>query len=485
MSVRIGLEIHVQLNTLKTKLFCSTPSDYHDKPPNTVVCPVCLGMPGTLPVVNRKAIEAALMVALALNCEIAPRILFVRKHYFYPDLPKNYQISQFDGPGMFPYARRGWLRISVGGRTKVVRIRRINIEEDPGKLTYPTGSMLTSPYSLVDYNRSGMPLLEIVTEPDMESPQEARAFVEKLLAILDYLGVCDHRKEGAFRVDANVSIEGGARVEIKNIGSAKDVERALEFEIARQRSVLASGGEVRRETRHWDPVRKVTVPIRVKEVEEDYRYFPDPDLPPIDVPRSWLEEIARRMPELPDQRIERFVKQYGIDEYRATVLVLNKSLADLFEECAKSYRDYKKLADWLITDFLRWVKELGIDLSSRKVEPRAIVSLLRVLDEGRISVRMAKELLPKVIAENLDVEEYVRRTGMEKISDVEQLKRVVEEVFKENPKAVRDALRNRKAVNFLVGAVMRKTRGRADPQLTLRLIMEKLEEVAKSGGQEG
>ncbi|NPA96960.1 MAG: Asp-tRNA(Asn)/Glu-tRNA(Gln) amidotransferase subunit GatB [Crenarchaeota archaeon] len=479
MSVRIGLEIHVQLNTLRTKLFCSTPSDYHDKPPNTLVCPVCLGMPGTLPVVNRRAIEAAIMVALALNCEIAPRILFVRKHYFYPDLPKNYQISQYDGPGMFPYARKGWLRISAGGRTKIVRIRRINIEEDPGKLTYPTGSMLTSPYSLVDYNRSGMPLLEIVTEPDMESPQEARAFVEKLIAVLDYLGVCDHRKEGAFRVDANVSIEGGARVEIKNIGSAKDVERALEFEIARQRSVVASGGKVRRETRHWDPVRKVTVPIRIKEVEEDYRYFPDPDLPPIDVPRSWIEEIAEKMPELPDQRIERFVKQYGIDEYRAAVLVLNKRLADLFEECAKMYRDYKKLADWLITDFLRWVKDLGIDLESKKVEPIAIVKLLRTLDEGRISIRMAKELLPKVIAENLDVEEYIKRTGMEKISDVETLKRVIEEVFRENPKAVKDALKNKKAVNFLVGAVMRKTRGRADPQLTVKLIEEKLREIAR------
>ncbi len=477
MGVKIGLEIHVQLNTLKTKLFCSTPADYHDKPPNTLVCPVCLGMPGTLPVVNRKAVEAAIMVALALNCEIAPKILFVRKHYFYPDLPKNYQISQYDGPGMFPYARNGWLKISVGGKTKVVRIRRINIEEDPGKITYPTGSMLTSPYSLVDYNRSGMPLLEIVTEPDMETPQEARAFVEKLIAVLDYLGVCDHRKEGAFRVDANVSIDGGARVEIKNIGSAKDVERALEFEIARQRSVVMSGGEVKRETRHWDAVRKVTVPIRVKEVEEDYRYFPDPDLPPIDIPRSWIEEIAKKMPELPDQRIERFIKQYGIDEYRATVLVLNKRLADLFEECTKSYRDYKKLADWLITDFLRWIKEMNIDLAVKKVEPSAIVKLLKILDEGKISIRMAKELLPKVIAENLDVEEYIKKQGLEKISDIETIKKIVEEVFKENPKAVKDALKNRKAINYLVGAVMKKTRGRADPQLTIKIIEDKLKEL--------
>lgn len=482
MSVRIGLEIHVQLNKLNTKLFCPTPTDYHGKPPNTLVCPVCLGMPGTLPVVNRRAVEAAIMVALALNCEIAPKIIFVRKHYFYPDLPKNYQISQYDGPGMYPYARRGWLRIRVGGRTKIVRIRRINIEEDPGKITYPTGSMLTSPYSLVDYNRSGMPLLEIVTEPDMESPQEARAFVEKLIAVLDYLGVCDHGKEGAFRVDANVSIEGGARVEVKNIGSAREVEKALEFEITRQRSIVSTGGVVRRETRHWDPVRKVTVPVRTKEFEEDYRYFPDPDLPPIEIPRSLVEEIARKMPELPDQRIERFCKQYGLDEYRATVLVLNKSLADLFEECARMYNDYKKLADWLITDFLRWVKELGVDLSRRSVEPKAVVSLLRAMDKGLISVRMAKELLPKVISENLYVEDYVRRTGLEKIGDEATIRKLVEEVFRENPKAVEDALRNRKAVNYLVGAVMRKTRGRADPQLTLRVIEELLERIRRDRG---
>ena len=479
MKVRIGLEIHVQLTCLRSKLFCSTPSNYYDKPPNTCVCPVCLGLPGVLPVPNKKAIEAALMVALALNCEIAPKIVFVRKHYFYPDLPKNYQISQYDGPGMIPYARNGYLTIVVDGVKKIVRIRRINIEEDPGRLTYPTGSMITSPYSMVDYNRSGVALLEIVTEPDMESPKEARAFVEKLMAILEYLGVTDTSIEGAFRVDANVSIEGGERVEIKNIGSMKDVEKALNYEILRQRKVLESGGRVVREVRHWDPHKKVTVPVRGKEFEEDYRYFPDPDLPPIIVTKEWLEEIRRKMPELPDARIERFTKQYGLDEYRANILVLSKWLADLFEECAKMYSDYKKLADWLITDFLRWVKELNIDPKKRSWNPRSIVSLLQAMDRGLISVRMAKELMPKVVAEGIDVEKFIEEQKISKITDEKLLESIALEVFRENPKAVKDALKNPKAINFLVGGVMKKTRGRADPELTVKIVKRLLEAVEK------
>ncbi len=475
VGVKIGLEIHVQITALKTKLFCSTSADYRDKEPNTLVCPVCLGLPGVLPKVNKKAIEYAIMVARALNCEVAPRLIFSRKHYFYPDMVKNYQISQYDGPGSTPIARNGFVRIVVDGKSKIVRIRRINLEEDPGRIHYPTGSILTSRYSLVDYNRSGVALLEIVTEPDMETPREARVFLEKLIAVLEYLGVTDTSLEGAFRVDANISIGGQARVEIKNIGSIKDVERALSYEIVRQKTIIQKGGKVLRETRHWDPVRKVTVTLRAKEMEEDYRYFPDPDLPPITISREWVEEIERRMPELPDARIERFMRQYGLDEYRSQVLVLQKWLADLFEEAAKSYSDYKKLADWLITDFLRWVKEFEVDPRRMKVTPQHIVKLLRLLDEGTISVRMAKELLPKVVLEGLDVESYVRSAGLTKISDVNELRRIVLEVFQENPRAVEDARRNPKAINFLMGAVMRKTRGRADPQLTVKIIRELLQ----------
>ncbi len=475
VGVKIGLEIHVQITALKTKLFCSTSADYRDKEPNTLVCPVCLGLPGVLPKVNKKAIEYAIMVARALNCEVTPRLIFSRKHYFYPDMVKNYQISQYDGPGSTPIARNGFVRIVVDGKSKIVRIRRINLEEDPGRIHYPTGSILTSRYSLVDYNRSGVALLEIVTEPDMETPREARVFLEKLIAVLEYLEVTDTGLEGAFRVDANISIGGQARVEIKNIGSIKDVERALSYEIVRQKTIIQKGGKVLRETRHWDPVRKVTVTLRAKEMEEDYRYFPDPDLPPITISRDWVEEIERRMPELPDARIERFMRQYGLDEYRSQVLVLQKWLADLFEEAAKSYSDYKKLADWLITDFLRWVKEFEVDSRRMKVTPQHIVKLLRLLDEGTISVRMAKELLPKVVLEGLDVESYVRSAGLTKISDANELRRIALEVFQENPRAVEDARHNPKAINFLVGAVMRKTRGRADPQLTVKIIRELLQ----------
>ncbi len=475
MRVAIGLEIHVQMTNLKTKLFCSTPSDYRGKDPNIYVCPVCLGLPGTLPVVNRKAIEYAVIVAKALNCEISRKVMFVRKHYFYPDLPKNYQISQYDGPGFTPIAKNGYIKIFVGGKTKIVRIRRINIEEDPGKIQY-IGDIERSPYSLIDYNRSGVALLEIVTEPDMESPKEARAFLEKLLAILEYIGVTDTTLEGAFRVDANISIEGGGRVEVKNIGSVKDVERALTFEIIRQKRIIEQGGVVTRETRHWDERKGITIPLRSKEMEEDYRYFPDPDLPPILLTDEYISKIVSLLPELPDARIERFMKQYGLDEYRASVLVLNKSLADFFEECAKIYNNYKKLADVLISDFLRWIKEYSIDLRYRSISPEKIVKLLKLHDNGIISIKMLKELMPKVVRDGIDVEKIIMEIGYTKIEDEKYIESIAREVFKENPKAVKDAIENPKAINFLIGAIMKKTGGRADPQKTREIVLKLLEE---------
>lgn len=472
--VKIGLEIHVQLTALKTKLFCSTPADYRGREPNTHVCPVCLGLPGTLPVLNRKAVEYAVAVALALNCEINDKLVFVRKHYFYPDLPKNYQISQYDGVGFASIAKNGYVRIYVDGKSKIIRIRRINIEEDPGKIQY-IGSIETSPYSLIDYNRSGIALLEIVTEPDMENPKEAKAFLDKLMAILEYLGITDTSLEGAFRVDANVSIAGGSRVEIKNIGSIKEVEKALTYEIIRQKKIVELGGEIRRDTRHWDSSKGVTIPMRSKEHEEDYRYFPDPDLPPLILTKEFVELVAEKVPELPDERIERFMKQYDLDEYRASVLVLIKWLADFFEETAKMYNNYKKLADLLITDFLRWIKEFELDPRNLKVQPTHIVKLLQYLDKGVISIKMVKELLPKIIKEGVDVEKIVQE-GYTKIDEETLIENIVREVMKENPKAVTDALENPKALNFIVGMVMKKTRGRADPSKTVEIIRKLLEE---------
>jgi len=476
LRVIIGLEVHVQLTSLKTKLFCPTPANYRESPPNTHVCPVCLGLPGALPVVNRKAVEYAIAVAKALNCEISDKLIFVRKHYFYPDLPKNYQISQYIGPGFTSIAKNGYVTIYVQGKKKVVRIRRINIEEDPGRIIY-IGSIETSPYSLIDYNRSGVALLEIVTEPDMESPKEARAFVEKLIAILEYLGVTNPGLEGAFRVDANISFEGYGRVEIKNIGSVKDVERALMYEIIRQRRIIEQGGKIERETRHWDPEKGITVPLRAKEAEEDYRYFPDPDLPPLRISREFIEKVIKFMPELPDERIERFMKQYNLDEYRATVLVLIKWLADFFEETAKMYNDYKKLADLLITDFLRWVHEYNLSSSTIKATPTHIAKLLSLWDKGILTSKMVKELLPRIVSEGLDIEKYVESTGYVRITDRSYLHKIVEEVMNENPKAVKDALSNPKAINYIVGLVMKKTNGKADPQIVKKIIEEELNKL--------
>lgn len=472
--IKIGLEIHVQLTSLKSKLFCATHSDYRGREPNTYVCPVCLGLPGTLPTVNKKAVEYAIAVALALNCVISDKLVFVRKHYFYPDLPKNYQISQYDGIGFTSIAKNGYVKIYVDDKTKIVRIRRINIEEDPGRIHY-LGSIDVSPHSLVDYNRSGVALLEIVTEPDIESPKEARAFLEKLIAILEYLGVTDTSFEGAFRVDANISIADRSRVEVKNIGSIKEVEKALAYEIIRQKRIIEQGGDIKRETRHWDSSKGITLSLRTKEFEEDYRYFPDPDLPPLQITKNFIDSIAEKMPELPDARINRFIKQYNLDEYRASVLTLLKWLADFFEECAKTYKNYKKLADLLITDFLRWIKEYNLDIKTLKITPNHIVKLLHYLDQEVISIKMIKEILPIVIKEGIDIDTLIRE-GYVKIVDEELIEKTIAEVMKENPKAVEDALENPRAINYIVGLVMKKTKGRADPGKTVEIIKKLLKE---------
>jgi len=480
LKVKIGLEVHVQLTKLKTKLFCSCPSDYRGKPPNTYVCPVCLGLPGSLPKVNTKAIEYAVMVALALNCRINRRILFFRKHYFYPDMTKNFQITQYDRAGGAPIAVNGYLKLNVNGMEKVIRIRRINIEEDPGKLVYPTGSIITSPYTLVDYNRAGIALLEIVTEPDMETPAEAKLFLQKLRSILEHLGVCDCSLEGAVRTDANISIAGGGRVEIKNIGSVKDVEKALAYEILRQKEAVLKGVSVRSETRHWDDVRKVTVPLRVKEEEQDYRYFPEADIPPIIITDDYIEKIAKCMPELPDERIKRFQKEYGLPQYDASVLVSNKKLADFFEETVKLYGGSpKKVANMIINDFLRWVHEKNLRISDVKTKPGDIAELLKLMDKGIISIKIAKEILPEMIVTGKKPKEIIKKRRLLRISDKQVLKPIVLKVFSEHRKAVHDALKDEKAINYLIGQVMKYTRGRADPVIARNIIMELLEKMRK------
>jgi aspartyl-tRNA(Asn)/glutamyl-tRNA(Gln) amidotransferase subunit B len=430
-------------------------------------------------VVNKKALESAIKVALALNSKVNNLLVFTRKHYFYPDLPKNYQISQYDGIGGLPISKGGYLKIRSNNGWKTIRIRRINIEEDPGRLVYPTGSILTSKYTLIDYNRSGIALLEIVTEPDINSPKEARQFIEKLASILEHLDVTDPKLEGALRVDANVSTKGGNRVEIKNIGSPRDVEKALAYEVVRQRKAIELGEKVLQETRHWDSVRKITVRLRIKETEEDYRYFPDPDLPPIKIDKKLIEQIRNSLPELPDQRIPRFVRQYSLSEYLATVLVMEKALADHFEECVKICGNPQLIGNILVNELKRWTDELNLNLDKalKLLNPSNICKLIDHYLRGTISIKILKKIIPDILKEGKDVETLIEERELTKIMDVNTLSKLIDEVFEENPKAVKDALTNPNAINFLVGQVMKKTKGRADPKLTNELIIKKLREI--------
>ncbi|MHA1607720.1 MAG: Asp-tRNA(Asn)/Glu-tRNA(Gln) amidotransferase subunit GatB [Candidatus Freyarchaeota archaeon] len=473
LNVKIGLEVHVQLTSLKTKLFCSCSADYRGKPPNTLVCPICLGHPGTLPVLNKKAVDHAIMVALALNSMISPQMIFFRKNYFYVDMSKNFQISQYDKAGGMPLSTGGWITFNVNGEERRVRIRRIQLEEDPARITY-LGNITSSPYTLVDYNRAGVALLEIVTEPDMSSPEEAYFFLQKLRSILEHLGVSNENMQGSMRCDANISIKGGARVEIKNISSFRDVRRALQYEIMRQKQLLKRGLSVTQETRHWDENRKITVSLRVKETESDYRYFPEPDLVPVKISEEWIRRIAAEMPELPDARKRRFILEYKIPEYDATVLTSSKTIADFFEECCKMYSKPKVVSNWLMSDFLRNINELGIDVTEVKITPKQFVEMLKMIDEGVISGKIAKRVLKEMILTGKAPRQVVEEKNLLKLSDRSILQKIIDEVFCEFPKAVEDAKRDKKAVNYLVGQVMRKTRGRADPKLTNELILAKL-----------
>lgn len=470
MEVVIGLEVHAQLNKLKSKLFCSCPTDYHKSPPNTHVCPVCLGMPGAMPVINREAIKAAIKVALALNSKIQPMTVFDRKNYFYPDLPKNFQISQYDRP----LALGGYVSIESDGGEKKILLRRIHIEEDPGKLSYK-GSITTATYSMIDYNRSGMPLLEIVTEPVISSPKEARIFLNKLRMILEYLDVFDGELEGAMRVDANISIAGGSRVEVKNISSFKGVEKALNYEILRQKNLLKRGKSVVRETRHFDESQEITVSLRSKEEEQDYRYFPEPDLPVI-FTSELLKDVEGTLPEMPEEKRERLKKQYGITDNYAKVLILDLKMADYFEKVAKLIEP--KLAVTWVVDILRGelnYRDWSFYECFEKFKPEEFAKLLNFFLEERITEKGVVEVIRTKLDKGGEIENIIAEKGLFAIpkSDIEKFCR---EAIQENPKAVQDYLGGKKqALNFLVGQVMKKTRGRADPEETAKIIAKMLE----------
>ena len=477
--VIVGLEVHCQLDT-KSKLFCGCSTDYRDDGPNTHVCPICLGLPGTMPALNKRAIEYAMKVAKALNCTIVPESEFSRKNYFYPDLDKAYQITQYDKP----LAQGGYVEIEGDdGKERKIQLTRIHVEEDPGRLVH-MGNAERGRYSLVDYNRAGIPLIEIVSEPDMRSPKEARKFLNKLRATLEYLGVFDSEKEGSLRVDANISLRGNERVEVKNITSYKGVEKALTFEVTRQKNLIRRGLPVERETRHYLEARGITQSARSKETENDYRYFPEPDLRPLRV-QSWVKDIA--LPELPDARRERFVTQYSCSLNHARTLTGELKVANFFEAVVAGDRvGLCSLAATWIADTLSGelnYRNMGID----GVDPHRFGSLLAILKTGTITDKSGVEVLRVMLDEQLKgetvetPEAIVARLNLAKTAgDDGALAAAVKDAIQENPKAVEDYKAGKNgAINFLVGQVMKKTRGRADPGELNRLVVAALND----GGQ--
>ena len=484
----IGLEVHAQLLT-KSKMYCRCSADYAAAPPNTHVCPVCLGMPGVLPTINQQAIEYTIMTALTLNCTISDYTKFDRKNYPYPDLMKGYQISQYDTP----ISHHGWLIIDVDGNKKRVDITRVHLEEDVAKLLHRTSPDGQS-YSLVDVNRAGVPLMEIVSEPDIRSPEEARQYLMKLRSILQYLGVSTgNMEEGSFRCDANISIRPEnspdlmAKVEVKNMNSFKAVYLALEYEAKRQRRMAEEGKKLAQETRGWVEEKGGTVAQRSKEYAHDYRYFPEPDLPPLVLSRKWVGEISSRLPELPEARRKRLIAEYKLPVYDANLLTSSKAMADYFEDCLKT-AEFKKLppnkgtkdvSNWLLGEVSRIINANNVDISGfgRKVSPEQLTRLLVLNSQGDISTATSKSMLEEMFNKGKDADTIAAEHGLSQISDANEVEKVIAQVVEANTQAVSDYKAGKaQALKFLVGQVMRATKGRANPGLVNKLLEKKLEE---------
>lgn len=467
----IGLEIHAQMKT-KSKIFCGCSTEF-GAPPNTHTCPVCLGMPGSLPVLNRKVVESAIKLGLATESTINRENRFARKNYFYPDLPKGYQISQFE----LPICEHGRIEIEVDGQTpKTIGITRIHMEEDAGKLVHDE----REPVSYVDLNRTGTPLLEIVSEPDLRSPEEAAAYLKKLHAIVRYLDICDgNMQEGSFRCDANISLrprgqqEFGTRTELKNMNSFRNVQLALEYEVRRQRDVLLEGDEVIQQTLLWDPDKGRTEPMRGKEEAHDYRYFPDPDLIPVVVDEAWIEQVRAELPELPDRRRQRFVSDIGLTDYDAALLTASRELADYFEEALLNFANAKKLANFIGTELLR---DYGPErIGECPVRPAQLAKLLRLIEEGTISGKIAKTVFTEMLTSGDDPEAIVKAKGLVQMSDEGALVALVREIINANPDQVQQFRDGKtKVMGFFVGQLMQKTKGQANPQLANKLFAQEL-----------
>ncbi len=471
----VGLEVHAELKT-KSKAFCSCSTEF-GAAPNTHVCPVCLGMPGALPVMNKRVVEFAIRAGLALNCEIKNFNKFDRKNYYYPDLSKNYQISQFDKP----ICEHGHIDIKVDGAPKTIGITRIHMEEDAGKLVHSGDTISTSDSSAVDYNRAGVPLIEIVSEPDMRSAQEARAYMEQLKAILEYTDVCDCKmQEGSLRCDANISImpegakEFGTRAEIKNLNSFRALERAIEYEVERQKEIIEDGGHVVQETRTWDDANGVTLSMRSKEEAHDYRYFPDPDLVPINLDDAWIEEIRQGLPELPAARKVRLLEA-GVPEDSADLIVANKAMADYFDEGAKATENVKGLANWLLGDVSAYLNSENVEIKDFIISPANLGQLVNLIDKGVLSSKLAKKVFVEMLKENEEPKVLVKKLGLEQVSDAGELEKIVDEAIAANPQSVEDfRAGKKKAIGFLVGQIMKATHGKANPGMVNKMLQEKM-----------
>ncbi|MBC8016638.1 MAG: Asp-tRNA(Asn)/Glu-tRNA(Gln) amidotransferase subunit GatB [Sporomusaceae bacterium] len=473
----IGLEVHTELKT-HSKIFCGCSTKF-GSPQNTNVCPVCLGLPGVLPVINEKVVDFAVRVGLALNCEIASFSKFDRKNYYYPDLPKNWQTSQYD----LPIAINGYLDIEVNGVTKRIGVTRVHMEEDAGKLIHSGATITSSDSALVDYNRTGVPLLEIVSEPDMSSAEEARAYLEKVKAILEYLDVSDCKmEEGSLRCDANISLRPqgttklGTKAEMKNLNSFRSVHRGIEYEAARQEEILEDGGRIIQETRTWDENKGISLSMRNKEQADDYRYLPEPDLVPIMVDPAKVEEIRASLPELPDARKKRLMEAYGLSEYDAAVITASKAMADYLDESVQCKADAKLVANWLMGEVSKHLNNEGISILACPVAPNQLAGLIALIEKGTISNKIAKSVFEDMWISRKDAEVIVKEKGLVQISDSSEIVAIVDAVIAASPQSVADFNAGKdKAIGFLVGQIMKQTKGRANPDMVNSLLRERLQ----------
>jgi aspartyl-tRNA(Asn)/glutamyl-tRNA(Gln) amidotransferase subunit B len=468
----IGLEVHAQLLT-DSKIFCGCSTKF-GAPPNTHTCPVCLGMPGVLPVLNRKVVEFTLRLALATHCQIARTNRFARKNYFYPDLPKGYQISQYE----LPVAQNGWIDIEINGRSKRIGITRVHLEEDAGKLIHDENQ----PLSYVDFNRTGVPLIEIVSEPDIRTPEEASTYLKKLRDIVRYLDICDgNMEEGSLRCDANISLRPlgseafGIKTELKNMNSFRFVQRALEYEIKRQRAILEQGGTIVQETRLWDSDKSVTHGMRGKEEAHDYRYFPDPDLVPIVLDDEWIEKVRAELPELPAAKKARFMKAYELPEQDGVLLTSSKELADYFEACVARFPHPKKVSNWIMVELLRELNRDEKEINQCPVRPEDLADLLKLTEENVISGKIAKTVFEEMYATGKPPGDIVTQKGLKQVTDEGEIGKVIDGVLADHPSEIEEYRAGKvKLLGFFIGQVMKQTRGKANPKIVNEILKDKL-----------